>query len=346
MLGVDPELFIERVRQGERYQPRILAANLSQIVDLLGDQTAVVLALPTSNLRDFPPHFSMFAAPLELADRLRLEELVIQAGERMDDEHVEPRRTAPIWGDGSRMHAWRDYPLVVDPEAPPLGSPAAKVACEEPLALLDQALAIDDGYALGWYLRGTCLLHHDVREARRALVRARDLSPAMAPHQRAGTPLVDAISAFGLERGLPVVDLPAAFTARTELGITDGSLFVDNLHFSVLGHQAAAGAIADALDQLPVVRDGPPPDRAPDPEPAETVTQMELRRITSGWGLGLDAPPLSAAGVVGADEDEAPPVDLPEEQTPEPDEVPYLDDTGAHDRPGHEINQSDQGSGE
>lgn len=336
MVGVDDELFLERVRLGERYLPRILASNLAEAIDLFSDGTEVVLALPTSNLRDFPPHFSIFGEPLDEPDRRRFEELLTQAAERMDDENVEPRVMPSIWGDGSRMHAWRDYPLVVDPDAPALGSPEARRACEEPLALLRQALAVDDGHALAWYLVGTCLIHSDPDAARLALVRARDLSPAMAPNQRAGSDLVEAMAALGRERGLPVVDLPRAFADAAELGVPDGTLFIDNLHFSVRGHQVAAGALVDALAELPIVRDGPPASRPVDPEPAETVLQMEVRRITAAWGLGLPAPGLPGSPEVESEE-EAPAGDLREESNPQADDAPYMDETGVHDRPGHEM---------
>ncbi len=296
MVGVDPELFIERTRLAERYLPRILAANLGEAIDLLGDGPQVVLALPASNLRDFPPHFSLHGRPLDDDERLRFDQLLEEAGALMEEGHVGPRRMPQIEGDGGGMQAGRSWRPLVDPEAPPFGSSEAIEACAAPLEALDRALAIDDGYALAWYLRGSCLLHSDPAEGRRSLERARDLSPAMAPWQRAGSDLVRAIAEVGRERSLPVVNLPAALSADAELGIPDGTLFVDNLHLSVRGHRVAAEAIAAELSELPVVRDGPPADRQADPEPWETVNRMEVRRITPRWGLGVQVPALEPEG--------------------------------------------------
>ena len=292
MVGVDPELFLERVRTGERYLPKILASNLGEAIDLLDEGTEVVLALPVSNVRDFPPHFSMHGRLLTEPELTRFDGLLWRASELMEQGHVGPRRMPGIWGDGSRMHSWREYPLVVDPLAPEPGSTEAGDACREPLRLLDEALSLDDGYAMAWYLKGTCLLYSDVDAARQALERARDLSPAMAPMQRAGSDLTEAVRRIGQERGLRVVDLPEAFGEAAELGIPDGTLFVDNLHFSVLGHQVAAAAIAAELSTLPVVQEGPSPDRPPDPAPWDTVNQMTIRRITPRWGLGVQVPDL------------------------------------------------------
>ena len=312
----DPRRFVERVQTQEAYLPLVLTSNLGQALDQLGEQTTPVLALPAGNLRDFPPHFSMFFEPLERPQQERFVALVRQAAELMERDGVGPREMPGVPGDGSAMHAgmpWAPASVVGGPEP---GSAAAAAACKEPLRLLDEAARISDTYALAWFLRGTCLVHSDPTEAREALVRASDLSPALAPHQRASTPMVEAIRVLASDRDLPLVDVPRAFEAVSEYGIPDGHLFVDSLHFSELGHRIAAEAIADTLDELPVIRDGPSPDRTPDPAPDETVRRLAERERNPRWGLDLPVPGVSR-------------VEVEPEQTPE--SVPVVRLTRADD---------------
>ena len=134
------------------------------------------------------------------------------------------------------------------------------------------------------------MLHTDPQAALRAFERARDLSPSMAPKQRAGSELIQAVHDLGEDLGIPVVDVHAAFTQTAELGIPDGYLFVDNLHFSQEGHRVAAEAIAVVLEDLPIVRDGPSESRPPDPSPEDLVEDLVRRSRNPKWGMDIQVP--------------------------------------------------------
>jgi len=308
---VGEQRYIEWVRIQQDYLPQIFEANLRAVVERLqsvGSQ--VVLVLPSSNLRDYPPAFSMFFSPISHGDEVRFMALIEEASGILDAEGLHQRSLAPIDGNGEFMVAaapWGPLPIAGAPE---LGSSLARERCEVVLGLLNSAREISDSYALLHYLEGLCLLHTDPIAARAAFVRARELSPAMAPKQRAGAALGEAMEKVALDAGLPVVDLPDAFAAKSELGITDGQLFVDNLHFSVAGHRLAAGAISEVLAALPIVENGPGEDRAADPSPELLARTLAQRARDPQWGLDIHVP--------GANE-------------------PYKDDSGVSELPGHEV---------
>lgn len=308
---VGVQRYIEWVRIQQDYLPQIFEANLRAVVERLRSSgSQVVLALPTSNLRDYPPAFSMFFSPINAGAEARFMELIEEVSGILDAEGLHQRSLAPIDGNGEFMVAadpWGPLPIAGAPE---LGSVLAKERCVEALSLLESARKISDTYALLHYLDGLCLLHTDPSSARAAFVRARELSPAMAPKQRAGAALGEAMRRVALDAGLPLVDLPAAFAAESDFGITDGQLFVDNLHFSVAGHRLAAGAISEVLSGLSLVAEGPSEDRALDPPPDVLEAALAQRAHDPQWGLDIHVP--------GANE-------------------PYKDDSGVSELPGHEV---------
>lgn len=303
--------YIEWVRIQQAYLPQIFEANLREVVSRLQSAgSQVVLALPTSNLRDYPPAFSMFASSLSSKSEARFLALIDQAAGILDAEGLHHRSLPAIEGNGEFMEAsqaWGPLPISGAPER---GSASAKERCNEVLGLLSEAREISDSYARLHYLEGLCLLHSDTAAAKVAFSEARDLSPAMAPKQRAGESLGLAMRRVAGDEGLPLVDLPLAFAAASELGITDGQLFVDNLHFSQEGHRVASASIAEALSALPLVAEGPSPSRAPDPPAEELAEQLRARAREPQWGLNIHVP--------GANE-------------------PYKDDSGVSDLPGHEV---------
>ncbi len=308
---VGEQRYIEWVRIQQDYLPQIFEANLRAVVERLRSSgSQVVLALPTSNLRDYPPAFSMFFSPISGGAEARFMELLEEASGILDAEGLHQRSLSPIDGNGELMLAadpWGPLPI---PGAPERGSALAKERCGAVLGLLESAREISDTYALLHYLEGLCLLHSDPVAARAAFVRARELSPAMAPKQRAGAALGEVMKRVALDVGLPLVDLPTAFAAESDLGITDGQLFVDNLHFSVAGHRLAARAISEVLVGLPLVAEGPSEERAADPPPEVLERILAQRAREPQWGLDIHVP--------GANE-------------------PYKDDSGVSELPGHEV---------
>jgi hypothetical protein len=228
----------------------------------------------------------------------------------LDAQGLHHRSLPAIEGNGELMKASQPWGPIAISGAPERGSVAAVEPCREVIGLLSEAREISDTYARLHYLEGLCLLHSDVAAAREAFSRARDLSPAMAPKQRAGGSWGLAMRRVAEDEGLALVDLPLAFAASSDLGITDGQLFVDNLHFSQEGHRVASGAIAEALSTLPIVAEGPSPKRATDPPAEELAELLRARARDPQWGLNIHVP--------GANE-------------------PYKDDSGVSDLPGHEV---------
>ena len=311
--ALDSETFVESVRVQQEYLPQLFATNLRSVISSLQSVgTTVVLASPASNLRDYPPAFSMPFELLAPSDLDRLRELVSASYERLNQEGMHPRRLPEIGGNGEDMKAeaaWGPLPI---PGAPARGSEPALSVCGDIQPLLDEAMSLSQTYADVHYIQGLCLLHTEPPAALQAFERARDLSPAMAPKQRAGSELIQTVQELGKDLGLPVVDVHAAFARSAELGIPDGYLFVDNLHFSQQGHRVAAKAITEVLEGLSVVRDGPSATRPSDPSPEDLVEDLVRRSKNPKWGMDIQVP--------GANE-------------------PYKDDTGVSDRPGHLVIQ-------
>jgi len=308
--------YSEFVRIQQDYLPQIFEANLGEVVDRLKDKdTAVVLAQPASNLRDFSPVFSMHWEPLSGRQEKRFETLVNQADELMRQRFVDARRMPPIEGNGEAVDPAAEWGPIPPAEPPALGSSDAVSACREPLALLDEALELSDSHALAHFLRGTCLVHSNAAAAHEAFVRARDLSPAMAPFQRAPSRLIDVVSRVGKEKGLPVVDLPAAFDAASERGIAEGRWFMDSIHFSARGHRLVADALLPVLAELKVFRKGPDPARPQDPPPEVTAEQLRDKASRFTWGLDLVIPGAGMPAV--GDEPEGQP-DKGDENAPPP----------------------------
>ncbi|MBX6312373.1 MAG: tetratricopeptide repeat protein, partial [Isosphaeraceae bacterium] len=122
------------------------------------------------------------------------------------------------------------------------------------VALLRQALAIDDQHAGLWYTFGRCAQElGQLDEARDALERARDLD--ICPLRTLG-PMNRIVLNVARDTGTPLVDIVRLFADRSEGGITGDDWLVDHVHPSIPGHQL----IAEAMYRV-MVRQGwaPPP---------------------------------------------------------------------------------------
>jgi len=215
--------------------------------------------------------------------------LLEEADQLMRQSFVDARRMPSIEGNGERMHPDDPWGPAAPAEPPPLGSPQAVQACAPALELLAEAEDISDSYALLHFLKGTCLIHSKPEAAHEAFVKARDLSPAMAPFQRASSDLTKVVAEVGHAKDVPVVDIQAKIAAGSELGIPEGKYFADNIHFSAAGHREAAEALVEELEKRPALIDGPR-SRTPDPPAEETWKNLQLRSQEFTWGLGLVVP--------------------------------------------------------
>ena len=295
------ERYISFVRIQQQYLPQIFRRNLTEVVERLQDEdTSVILASPASNLRDFPPVFSMHFEPISNRKDKRFRALLDEADELMRQAFVDARRMPSIEGNGERMRGADPWGPAPPAEPPPLGSGEAIAACAPALELLRSAEAISDTYALLHFLKGTCLIHSDAEAAHRSFIKARDLSPAMAPFQRASSELTQVVAEVAAATGVPVVDVQAKIAARSELGIPEGRFFVDNIHFSAAGHREVTEALLVELQKRPVLVDGPL-HRQPDPPAEQTWKSLKLRSQEFTWGLGLTVPGAGMP-VVGNDE--------------------------------------------
>ncbi len=299
-----PERFEAFAAAHAELVPTMLERNLRELIALLDDEdTDVVLAIPASNLRDQVPEENLHRPPLDDAAAAQFADLMTEAEAAMEAWGVAPRKMPPV---PERWLRFAD-PVDVRPRlgALPVGSDEAVAACAEPLARLDEAAAISDTWAHLWFLRGTCLLHSDPTAAARAFRRARDLCPALPPHQRAWSPVQEAVRRAGRGAGVPVVDTPAVLAEAAELGIPGGEFFVDNLHFSGRGAAVVADAVADAVGRLPALTTGPAPSRPPDPPPSQLGAQLVTASLRHNVAQGLTMPG-SAALVIGPEESPEP----------------------------------------
>jgi len=113
------------------------------------------------------------------------------------------------------------------------------------VALLQQALEIDDQHAGAHYLLATwydALGMAD--EARQSYVRAKELDVCPL---RIIEPMSEAILEIAGETDTPVVDVRAMFAALSAGGIPDGRFLLDHVHPSIRGHQMIAERLTDEL---------------------------------------------------------------------------------------------------
>ncbi len=316
---IGTERYISFVKIQQQYLPQIFYRNLKEVVERLHDEdTVVLLASPASNLRDFPPVFSMHFEPLTTRKEKLFEDLLSEADQIMRDRFVDARRMPGIEGNGEHLKAESPWAPIPPSEAPALGSNEAKEACAPALELLEKAEKISPTYAMLHFLKGTCLIHSDPKAAHQAFIRARDLSPAMAPFQRASSELTAVVAEVAKDTGVPIVHAQEAIANASEMGIPEGLFFTDNIHFSAAGHQELASALVSELETQDVLLRGPI-DRKPDPPAAETWSKLKKRSQEFTWGMGLVVPGAGMPAVGGENS--------PEEETTGPEEeVPPAQD--------------------
>jgi len=295
-----PREYAEFVKQHERLLPGFFKQNLTDLVTTArATGMHVVLATPVGNLRDYEPRLNLHYHPEQLSrgDRKEFAGLMEQAREMMVQGGVAPRDMTGIEANGEYVEPGHEPQVQIVEGTHPLGHPDAVHNCTAVLPLLDRALAISDTWAEAHFLRGACLLHTDHAAAREALVKARDLSPAQAPRQRAPTYLQVVVREVAAEQKVPLVDLPTIFADQTETGVPGADLFVDNLHFNGFGHRVAADAIADEVAKLAPFTEGVA-SRPPDPDPKDVVKALEQKRRNPKWGMDL-LPPGVGEGLEG-----------------------------------------------
>ena len=285
----DEKRYAELVAQHERLLPGFFERNLTDLVtSARAAGMHVVLAMPAANLRDYEPRLNLHYEPELLTRKAKREfsRLMVQARELMVQGGIAPRDMTDIQANGEYVEPGHEPQVKIVEGTYPLGHENAIHNCTQVMPILDRALAISNSWAETHFLRGACLLHTDAAAAREALVKARDLSPAQAPRQRAPTYLQDVVRKVAAAHDVPLVDVPGAFAEQTETGVPGADLFVDNLHFNGFGHRVAADAIAEVVADLPPFVDGTA-SRPPDPDPSEVVRRLREKKSNPKWGMGL-----------------------------------------------------------
>lgn len=164
-----------------------------------------------SNLKDFPPLFSFHSLDLSKEDLSR----------------------------------WREqYELAK--------RSLAKNDFTQALRDLEELEALDEEYAETHYWMGLAFLNlGDYDRARERFIRAKDLSPAYAPFQRAPSSMNELIRRFTKKRNTPLIDLEKAFyDYQPNFGIPGNDLFWDNLHPNERGYRLIAELIAQKVKAL------------------------------------------------------------------------------------------------
>ena len=265
--------------------PRMFEQNLAELIEALEDEdTDVVLVPPVSNLRDHAPTEMLHLPPLRPAEATAFAERLETLRDRMAEQGLGPRTMPPVW------ETWIRFDDPVEPQEPGLevGSVEAARGCVAILEELDALEAISSSWAETSFLRGTCLLHSDPAAALAAFERARDQTYALPPHQRAWGTMQEAVRSAAQARDVEIVELPARMREAAEFGVPGGEMFVDNLHLSGLGARVVGEAVAAALAELPVFREGEARHRRPEPELAVLRRNLATAASERHFAHGLD----------------------------------------------------------
>lgn len=119
------------------------------------------------------------------------------------------------------------------------GDPAAA------LAALDEAVKIDDRYALSHYRRGQALVQlKRYPEAKAALVRARDEDVCPL---RVLSPTKEIVAEVSAEREVPLVDFVTLQEKHSPHGIPGNEVFLDHVHPTIEAHRLLALQILEVM---------------------------------------------------------------------------------------------------
>jgi tetratricopeptide (TPR) repeat protein len=122
---------------------------------------------------------------------------------------------------------------------------------DEALAAIDNALAIDDRYAHGHYLRGRILWElRRYNEAKEAFTHAMDEDVCPL---RASTSMVDIVAEVAGDRDVPMVDFVALIEELSEHGMPGEELFLDHVHPTIEANRQLALALLETMDRHGIV---------------------------------------------------------------------------------------------
>ena len=171
--------------------------------------------------------------------------------------------------------------------------------------LAGQAPLGDEPEALAAYDRGRQrLAAGDSAGARQAFLSAKE---ADGLRFRAPEALNDIVRRLAGEfSNVTLVDVQQRFRDASPGGVEGDSLFTDHLHPNARGYALMADAFADALRQrLAVLREAPPPSRAPDAidDLERGMAHLQLAVLTNGYPFRKDRTPDQAEAMARAEAD-------------------------------------------
>jgi len=173
-------------------------------------------------------------------------------------------------------------------------SEAAGSDLNRAVALLNEALSIDDQHALAHYQLGIC--YRDLgrmSEARASLFRAKELDVCPL---RIIELLRERLLDVARENETPIVDAEALIAAHSRSGFPDSQWMIDHVHPTMAGHELIAKAIVGKLTELGMVQPGSGWQQAYDAARREHLQRLpfvyfergrDRLRSEQGWARGL-----------------------------------------------------------
>lgn len=153
---------------------------------------------------------------------------------------------------------------------------------DEALKAINNAIAVDDLYAKGHYLRGLILWESgQYEEAKTAFTRAMDEDVCAL---RAPTPMIDIVSKVADERNVSLVDFVAILEGPAEHTTPGEDQFLDHVHPTIESNRRLALAIMDAMSRKGIVRLS---DKWSDDQIERIIRDVEARLNPEAHGIAL-----------------------------------------------------------
>lgn len=123
---------------------------------------------------------------------------------------------------------------------------------DDAVKAIDAAIAIDDRYANGHYLRGRILWEMErYNQAKEAFTRAMDEDICSL---RAPAPILETLSQVADDRNVPLVDFVDILEALAEHATPGDEQFLDHVHPTIDGNRGLALALLDTMSERRIVR--------------------------------------------------------------------------------------------